>query len=146
MKKSRLYLTALLILFAFPCFAISLENPRKAAEQGDADSQILLGVTYYNEKNYAEAIKWYRKAAEQGNPNAQILLGSMYALGEGIPEDYVTAYMWCSIAAAKNPSDADAIDILEKEMTPDQIARGKHLAQEWIKQHPIKPINQIERK
>ena len=57
MRRNRLYITALLIFWAFPCFAISLENPRKAAEQGDAASQILLGVTYYNENNYAVLAK-----------------------------------------------------------------------------------------
>ncbi len=41
-----------------------------AAEQGDAQAQLNLGVCYWNgngvAKDYAEAVKWFRKAAEQG--------------------------------------------------------------------------------
>jgi TPR repeat protein len=38
--------------------------------------------------------KWYRLAAEQGHAKAQYNLGLMYYNGEGVPEDYVIAYMW----------------------------------------------------
>lgn len=43
---------------------------RKAAEQGDAESQFKCGMMYNNgegtEKDQQEALYWYRKAAEQG--------------------------------------------------------------------------------
>jgi hypothetical protein len=56
---------------------------RKSAEQGNADAQFNLGLSYDNglgvTKDEAEAVKWYRKAAEQGNANAQSNLGFMYA-------------------------------------------------------------------
>ncbi len=48
---------------------------RKAAEQGYANAQTILGSIYANglgvSKDIKEAVRWYRKAAEQGNANAQ---------------------------------------------------------------------------
>ena len=68
---------------------------RKAAEQGNADGQNLLGLSYYSgegvAKDLAEAVKWYRKAAEQGNVDAQFALGSMYQSGTGVPRNYTEA-------------------------------------------------------
>lgn len=48
---------------------------RKAADQGFAESQFILGLCYYEgkgvEQNKAEAVKWFRKAAEQGHELAK---------------------------------------------------------------------------
>ena len=61
---------------------------RKAAEQGDADAQTIVGVMYVNghgvSQDYAQALIWYRKAADQGNGRAQLGLGLMYANGHGL--------------------------------------------------------------
>ncbi len=51
---------------------------RKAADQGNARGQYLLGVSYANgegaAKDEGEAVKWYRKAAEQGHAGASAVL------------------------------------------------------------------------
>ena len=58
---------------------------RLAADQGDADAQLNLGVMYDNGrgvlKDEAEAVRWYRLAADQGDAAAQFNLGNMYAKG-----------------------------------------------------------------
>ncbi len=41
---------------------------------------------------------WFRLAAEQGHRNAQYILRSIYANGEGVPEDYVLGCMWANLA------------------------------------------------
>ncbi len=70
---------------------------RRAAEQGHAGAQYMLGFMYANgegvPQNYAEAEEWYWKAAEQGDANAQYELGLMYEKGRGVPVDYVQAHM-----------------------------------------------------
>jgi len=47
---------------------------RKAAEQGEAQSQNNLGVFYAQglgvERDFAQALYWFKKAAEQGYPGA----------------------------------------------------------------------------
>jgi TPR repeat protein len=63
---------------------------------------------------------------------AQTNLGAMYALGQGVPQDYVQAHMWFNLAARQGYSEArKGIDALAGKMTPSQIAEAKHLAGEW---------------
>ncbi len=59
-------------------------------------------------------------------------LGGMYASGLGVRQNYVRAYMWASLAAAQGYElAAKGLKILEKEMTPAQIAEAQRLAREW---------------
>jgi TPR repeat protein len=82
-------------------------------------------------QDHAEAVKWYRRAAEQGNADAQATLGFRYERGQGVPQDYVLADMWLSLAAAKGYQCADKCDALAAKMTPEQIAEAQRLAREW---------------
>ena len=87
-----------------------IELTRKAAEQGGAQAQYLLGVRYANGEGVpqddGEAVKWYRKAAEQGHANAQFNLGGMYANGKGVPEDDREALKWHRMAAEQDHEHA----------------------------------------
>jgi len=51
---------------------------RKAADLGDANAQLQLGILYSEgkgvEKDEKESVKWWTKAAEQGNGDAALLL------------------------------------------------------------------------
>ncbi len=83
---------------------------RAAAENGDADAQLRLGVMYDNgqgvAQDYAEAMTWFRRAAAQGNAGAQVALGVMYAGGQGVPQDYAEAMTWYRRAAAQGNAGA----------------------------------------
>ena len=119
----------------------AFEPSRDAALKGDAEAQFQLGLMYHQGKgaaqDYAQAAEWYRKAAEQGLAKAQNNLAVLYAQGQGVPQDYVSAYMWFSVAAAAKPDKNKAnLQLLEGQMTPEQIAEGKRRAEEWLKQHP----------
>jgi TPR repeat protein len=108
---------------------------RKAAEQGGAEAQIMLGVMYEQgggvPKDMTEAVKWFRKAAEQGDANAQIMLGNCYDKGQGVSNDKVKAYMWYNLAATAGEKTASkALKRVEKEMTPEQIAEAQKLSRE----------------
>ena len=49
-------------------------------------------------------------------------------------EDYVTAYMWCNIAAAKGNELAMETKIhITKNMTPGQISMAQELSKETLK-------------
>lgn len=68
---------------------------------------------------------------------AQHALGSDYALGDGVPKDYVQAHMWFNTAASR-ASDAEVRkemamfrDHVAAKMTPAQIAKAQRLAREW---------------
>jgi hypothetical protein len=56
----------------------------------------------------------------------------MFERGDGVPQDYVQAYMWYTLGAANGAKRGAALrDALAKRMTPDQIAEAQQLAQEW---------------
>ena len=88
--------------------ATSTDDLVKAAEQGDADAQTLLGVCYSKgeeaPQSDEEAIKWWRKAAEQNHPLAQCSLGFCYMLGAGVRKNMATAVAWWRKAAAQGSS------------------------------------------
>jgi TPR repeat protein len=104
---------------------------RLAAFQGHAKAQRNLGIMYN------EAVKWYRRAAEQGLARAQNNLGGMYRDGVGVPQDYVQAHKWYSLAITRSSPGEDlnplvsARDNVEARMSPDQVAEAQRLAREW---------------
>jgi hypothetical protein len=80
------------------------------------------------------ALKWYTLAAEQGNVDAQTSLGWMYALGQGVAENDVYAYMWRHIAALSGDKDAsDYRDEGAKAMSATDISTAQKLASECIR-------------
>jgi len=52
----------------------------------------------------------------------------MYGNGQGVPRDFVQAYMWLYLAAAQGAKTRSTLDYLEHEMTPDQIAEAEAIA------------------
>lgn len=61
----------------------SVEWHKKAAEQGQVNSEYYLGLCYeYGigiKTDRVHAVKWYKKAAEQGHVNAQYVLANRYS-------------------------------------------------------------------
>ncbi len=57
------------------------------------------GAASEQSRNYQAALEWYRKAAEQGYASAQVNLGSLYAEGQGTPQDFQEALRWYHKAA-----------------------------------------------
>ncbi len=90
------------------------------------------GFDAYNEGDYDTALKEFRPLAERGKAVAQWSLGIMYERGRSVPQDYVQAYRWYTLAAAKGLKEAvKGRDFLEKRMTPTQLAEAQRLAREW---------------
>ena len=85
-----------------------------AAEQGLAEAQYDLGVSYYFGDGVAKdpraAVRWFRMAAEQGDAKAQYNLGVAYWNGKGVITDKREAYIWFSLARANG--DQGAADVL----------------------------------
>ena len=122
-------------------YATALKEWRPLAERGDTFAQYNLGRMYYYAKgvtqDYAAAVQWFRLAAEQGDALAQYNLGVMYGNKNGVSQDYVQAHMWLNIAASHLPPGevrdlaVNNRDLVEKQMTPEQIAEAQRLASEW---------------
>ncbi|MDB6024958.1 MAG: hypothetical protein JWM68_1181 [Verrucomicrobiales bacterium] len=83
----------------------------KAAEQGDARAEHIMGVRYTFgqgvEKDAAEAGKWFLLAAEQGHAGAQYSVGLRWVRGEaGEPQDFAEAAKWFRLAADQGHANA----------------------------------------
>jgi TPR repeat protein len=56
----------------------------------------------------------------------------MFSIGRGVPQDYISAHMWFSLAAAGGNGDAEKNrENVAAKMTPAQIAEAQKLAREW---------------
>ena len=74
------------------------------------------GWDAYERQDYKTAYKLWLLLAEQGDADAQVLLGFMYDRGRGVPQDYVLALMWWTIAAIKGNKDAiEGRSLVEKK-------------------------------
>ena len=88
-----------------------------------------------------DAVRWFRLASEQGNAIAKFNLGNMYADGEGVPKNDVTAYKWFNLAESRSSNEiresvVEEHDRLAARLTPDQRVEGQRLALEWDAAHP----------
>lgn len=64
-----------------------------------ATQSLQSGVSSYAAGDFQAAFRELKPLAEQGNAFAQINLGVMYENGEGVPQDYVEAVRWYTLAA-----------------------------------------------
>jgi TPR repeat protein len=119
-----------------------------SAAQGNAEAQFYLGSFYLlPHRDIAEGVKWLRLSAEQGNQDAQWLLGKAYLEGDKeLPRNPVLAYMWLRLAAKDNLEFYEnALRAAERQMTPDQIAKGRALAAAWKPRHGLRPAEKPAR-
>ena len=115
---------------------------KASAGQGNRDAQFFTGSYYLlTHRDIPEGMKWMRLSAEQGNQDAQLLLGKTYMEGApGVTRDPVQGEMWLRLAAKDNlPFYQSELSAAETHMSPDQIARGKTLAESWKPKSGLKP-------
>ncbi|MCL2075990.1 MAG: sel1 repeat family protein [Betaproteobacteria bacterium] len=116
---------------------------QKAAEQGHADSQYLLGLFMYSggvsvRQDVRQAVNWFQKAAEQGHAHAQHNLGYIYHTGRGMPQDIVLAYALYRLAESGGDDRAEnSLEFAAEEMTPEQIEEGEALLSQWQPGQPL---------
>lgn len=96
----------------------SFDDLKEAAEQGNADAQLILGLCYYNGdgvwQNYEEAFLCFKKAANQGNAEAQYFLGLFYEKGIGVAKNEAKAVEWYQKAAEQGDAIAHLGEMYEK--------------------------------
>ena len=121
--------------------AQALKYFKESAEKGNADAQFFLGSMYLlPQTDVAEGVKWLRLSADQGNQDAQWLLGKAYLQGaKDFRPDLVQAEMWLRLASNKN-LEFYQTELIggERQMTADQIAKGKALAEAWKPKHGLR--------
>jgi TPR repeat protein len=98
----------------------------KAAEQGRPASRRALHLMY----NSTDTQMSFRRLAD-GVEAAQYALSVMYENGRGVERNLPRAFMWLSLVAVRWKPTANHIYYLAEKMTPEQIAEGKKLAENW---------------
>ena len=84
--------------------------PHARAEQGDAESQLQLGMRYAAGdgviQNDKEAARWFELAAKQGLAEAQYQYGLALLQGRGVVQDYKAAFSWIEKPAKRGYAKA----------------------------------------
>jgi hypothetical protein len=110
------------------------------AQRGNARALGLLGFLYEHgfgePQAYDAAADFYARGAVQGDPFAQAMLGLMYDKGHGVPEDFILAYKWLDLAAARargheRDTYARFRDAVASKMSTNEIVDGQRLALSW---------------
>jgi len=95
---------------------------------------------------YAAAADCYYRGAVQGDPFAQAQLGLIYDKGHGVPTDFVLAYKWLNLAAARsNGRQRDAYlrfrDAVASKLSTYEIIAGQRFALEWAPDRPAPDVH-----
>lgn len=85
----------------------AIEWYKKAIEQDDKTSMVILGKIYYFGRggvtiNYKEAVKWYTMAAEKGDSDGMWRLGNCFKYGNGVDKDFDKTFYWYQNSAEKD--------------------------------------------
>lgn len=112
----------------------------KAAEQGEAYSQVTLAHLFYDgtavPRDLAKAFKWAEAAAKAGINDTRILLAHMYKNGEGVAADAQKAYALFSASlrdayAEQRPYLVIEMADLEKVLSKQQIKAAQKEAEQY---------------
>lgn len=79
----------------------SIETCLPLAEKGNSKAQFNLGIFYYSEGDYDDAINWLTKSAKNGNVYAQYRLAKCYAI---VKQNLSQAAYWYRKAAVQGDS------------------------------------------
>lgn len=104
-----------------PELGLCVEWMTKAAEQGEPEAMLALGMLYMGTDvdtlhNLRRGALWIRKAAETGNTEAMQLLAGQYARGYGVEEDLVLERYWLNQAAIRGVGDGAPYDVEAEPM------------------------------
>ncbi len=112
-----------------------IHNIKMEARQGDAFAQYRLGNLYLNglhvpgihvPQDYFTAAKWYKKAVSQKHPIAMNNLAVLYARGDGVPKNYIKAYVLLKLSNAFGYDEArESFYNVKSFMTDEQIKKAE---------------------
>ena len=110
--------------------AAAVEWYRRAADQGNPDAQVNLGLMYLNgtgvAKNESAALHCFRMAAEQGHPKAQFNLGALLYNGVAGEPPLAEVYQWWTLAALQgHPSAQQNLEVVARRLGPEQLAAAQ---------------------
>jgi len=111
----------------------SAPTPPPQPEHNPVDAQLAAAVAAGKRRDFATEKKILVPLAQQGNAGAALNIGTMYAMGQGVPQDNVRAYtIWTQVMSSSD-SQASATaakyrSMLVRQMTPVQLQKAK----QWL--------------
>ena len=108
LKIKDIFIAAFVVISAIGevAFAQSHEQIVSAANQGDTNALIKLGVNAELQNNYSSALNYYSKAASLGNTDALVFIGQLYEFGGGVKQNYANALTYYTKSANLGNSTA----------------------------------------
>jgi TPR repeat protein len=92
-------------------YATAFREWKAAADQGQVEAQVNLGVLYEKglgvQRDMQQALNLYQSAAGKGNAEAQFLIGQMYEKGWGVNQDYTAAFRLFQQSASAEDQEAE---------------------------------------
>jgi hypothetical protein len=105
---------------------------KKAAEQGNAEAEAMLGATYLFGGgvyyNYYEGMRLLRESANGGIVESNFTIGLIFANGSGVPQDYAEAAQWYRRGAERGDFDS------QQEMG-GYYELGRGVPQDYVEAH-----------
>lgn len=100
----------------------------------EAARQAVLGE--YQGSQLMSIYLWLKKLAREGDLESQHLLATFYIQGRGVPQNFVRAYSWFSVAAASGhgPSLASR-DAVAQLMSSSQLEQGQAVSMEFYEKY-----------
>ena len=74
------------------------------------------GTAAYEAGDYATAVQERRPLAKAGHAESQFNLGLIYGMRQGVPQDYIAAYMWLNLAASNGITRAISARFLARRL------------------------------
>ncbi len=100
----------------------------------------------YTRPELRQIFLWLQDLARGNDSESQHLLGTFYIQGRGVPQNFVRAYSWFSMAAAAGYAPAVASrDAVAQLMSASQLEQGQALSMEYYENslkavdHPLSP-------
>ena len=124
-----------------PADPAAIDTLRAAARAGDPLAQfqygwMLVHLDTPGPGDWQDAALLFAAAAEKGLPAAMANLALLYQQGRGVPQDYVLAQMWLTLAVSGGLDTAGPrVTTLQQRMTPAQINEAQTLAQSQAQGH-----------
>ena len=87
-------------------------------------------------RDLTQALYWLEQASLKGHAEAQYYLGLMFFRGEGVPVNYVQAFIILKMASVNGSDDAmDAADQVYMQMTQSQIEMANQVLGEIFRDY-----------
>jgi len=110
----------------------ALQSLRESASRGYLPAQkIVARYALHQDKNPADALKWFEKAADQGDMQAQMYCAAAYRFGVGVRKNEDKARRYDIAAAKKGNSLAQAS--LAEHFLESRHSQNKKLGLIWVK-------------